>query len=162
MVGASAGGALAAGLCQMTRDRGGPDIAFQALLIPVTDDRLQTPSMRQPFGDGDPDAFNNRGAKGMWMHYLGADHDPTTTSPYAAPMRAASFADLPPACVLTYGRDPLRDEGINYAMALMAAGIDVELHNCPGAEHGGEIRNLDAVVRSIEILNATLAQALAG
>ena len=28
-------------------DRGGPAIAFQALLIPVLDDRMQTASMRQ-------------------------------------------------------------------------------------------------------------------
>ena len=75
-------------------------------------------------------------------------------------MRASSFGDLPPACVLTYGCDPLRDEGIHYAMALMAAGIDVELHTCPGAEHGGDIRNPEAAARSFQILDGALAQAL--
>lgn len=160
VVGASAGGALAAALCQMTRDRSGPRIAYQALFIPVTDDRLQTPSMKQDFDEASLDAFNNRASVGMWMHYLGADHDPAATSPYAAPMRASSFANLPPACVLTYGRDPLRDEGIQYAMALMAAGVDVELHNCPGAEHGGKMLNLEAAGRSMQILNGALKQGL--
>ncbi len=159
VTGGSAGGALAAALCQMTRDRGGPNIHFQALYIPVTDDRLQTPSMQQTF-DGSPDAFNSTSAKGMWMHYLGVDHDQATTSPYAAPMRAASFKDLPPAVVLTYGMDPLRDEGINYAMALMAAGVDVELHNCPGAEHGGVMLNLEAAGRAMSTMNDAIAQAL--
>lgn len=162
VVGASAGGALAAALCQMTRDRRGPAIRFQALFIPVTDDRMETASMRQPFKDESLEAFNGRAAKGMWMHYLGVDRDPAKTSPYAAPMRASSFEDLPPACVLTYGLDPLRDEGIQYAMALMAAGVDVELHNCPGAEHGGKMLNPEAAGRSMQVLNGALAQALAG
>lgn len=162
VVGASAGGALAAALCQMTRDRGGPAIGFQGLFIPVIDDRMNTVSMRQRFKDASLDAFNHRAAKGMWMHYLGADHDPAKTSPYAAPIRASSFADLPPACVLTYGLDPLRDEGIQYAMALMAAGVDVELHTCPGAEHGGKMLNLGAAARSMQVLNGALAEALAG
>lgn len=161
VVGASAGGALAAALCQMTRDRGGPAIGFQALFIPVTDDRMETPSMRQKFKGASVDAFNSRAAKGMWMHYLGADHDAAKTSPYAAPMRASSFADLPPACVLTYGMDPLRDEGIEYAMALMAAGVDVELHTCPGAEHGGKMLNLHAAGRAMQVLNGAIAEALA-
>ena len=68
----------------------------------------------------------------MWLHYLGEDYDREKTSPYAAPNRATEFSGLPPAIVWTNGLDPLRDEGIEYAMNLMAAGIDVELYNCPG------------------------------
>ena len=40
VTGGSAGGALAAAVALMARDRGGPAICFQALKIPVTDDRL--------------------------------------------------------------------------------------------------------------------------
>ncbi len=42
VMGGSAGGALAAAVALMARDRGGPAICFQALQIPVTDDRLTT------------------------------------------------------------------------------------------------------------------------
>ncbi|MBY0401652.1 alpha/beta hydrolase, partial [Myxococcota bacterium] len=46
VTGASAGGALAAALTLMSRDRSGPKIAYQALMIPVLDDRLKTASHR--------------------------------------------------------------------------------------------------------------------
>src|SRR5262249_16298792 len=45
VAGASAGGALAAAVALMARDRGAPMPAFQLLLYPVTDNRMTTPSM---------------------------------------------------------------------------------------------------------------------
>ena len=43
---------------------------------------------------------------------------------------------LPAAIVQVNGLDPLRDEGINYAMALMAADVPVELYCAPHQHHG--------------------------
>ena len=111
--GVSAGGALAAALTLMARDWGGPAIAFQALVIPVIDDRCDTPSMRQ-YDEGP--LFGGRLAKEMWVRYLGPDADGTTTSPYAAPGRAEDLHGLPPAFIQVNGLDPLRDEGIQYAL----------------------------------------------
>jgi len=132
--GDSAGGALAAALCQRARDEHGPAIDRQVLLIPVIDDRLDTPSMRA-FGGGHP-GFNAPAAEGMWLHYLGEGADRSATPPYGAPGRAEDLSGLPPAVIQVHGMDPLRDEGIDYARGLLAAGVSVELHVVPGAHHG--------------------------
>jgi len=133
VTGVSAGGALAAAVTMMARDWDGPTITFQALVIPVTDDRCDTPSIRQ-YEEGP--LFGGRLARAMWESYLGNDADRTTTSPYAAPGRAEDFRDLPPAFIQVNGLDPLRDEGIRYALELMAADVPVELYCAPNQHHG--------------------------
>jgi acetyl esterase/lipase len=55
---------------------------------------------------------------------------------YAAPARATDLAGLPPAYVSVMHFDPLRDEGVAYALAMLAAGVSVELHLFPGTFHG--------------------------
>jgi acetyl esterase/lipase len=159
VTGASAGGALAAAMPFMSRDRGGPAITFQALRIPVLDDRLDTPSMRT-FGEGHP-GFNAVSAARMWTDYLGAGYDRSRTSPYAAPSRAEDLSGLPPAVIQVNGLDPLRDEGIEYAGRLMAAGIAVELYCAPGAYHGAD--PLDPCTRLVgdNILHDAIAAAIA-
>lgn len=127
--GQSAGGALAAAVTLMARDRGGPALCFQVLEIPVLDDRCDTPSMRAH--EGTP-LWSRPQAQGSWVHYLGGQQ----ADEYAAPARAEDLSGLPPAYVLTGELDPLRDEGLTYAMRLLEAGVSVELHNFAGAIHG--------------------------
>lgn len=158
VTGGSAGGALTAAVTLMARDRGGPHIAYQAMMIPVIDDRLDTPSMGQA-GPGTP-GFNAAAAEGMWLHYLGEDYDREKTSPYAAPGRADDLSDLPPAFIQTNGLDPLRDEGIQYGLALLAEGIDVELYNCPGAYHGADPLDPRTAGVAFTVYNAALGAAL--
>jgi acetyl esterase/lipase len=131
--GGSAGGGLAAAVALMARDRGAPRLAFQLLIYPVLDDRLATPSMR---AFTDTPIWDRANSVHMWRHYLGASSE---ASPYAAPARAADLSGLAPAYVMTAEFDPLRDEGIEYAMRLMQAGVPTELHNYPGAFHGFDI-----------------------
>lgn len=157
VTGGSAGGALSAAVTLMARDRGGPRIAFQALMIPVLDDRLRTPSHHQ--AEGAP-GFNAAGNEGMWLHYLGENADREKTSPYAAPARAESLAGLPPAFVQTNGLDPLRDEGIEYALRLLADGVSVELYNCPGAYHGAPPLDERTAGLAFRVYNAALGAAL--
>lgn len=132
--GGSAGGNMSAAVALMARDRNGPDIAMQILLYPALDDRCDSPSMQN--GKGLP-LFSQENAVDCWKHYLGANRD--KVSPYAAPARADDLSNLPPAYVLTCEHDPLRDEGIDYAMRLMAAGVSVELHNYPGVPHAFDL-----------------------
>jgi acetyl esterase/lipase len=129
--GGSAGGNLTAAVALMARDRGGPDVAFQMLIYPVIDDRCETPSMKN---GADLYIWNYQNSLDMWDHYIGKDR--SNVSLYAAPARAEDLAGLPPAYTMTCEHDPLRDEAIIYAMRLMAAGVQVELHNYPGTVHG--------------------------
>jgi acetyl esterase len=131
VVGGSAGGGLAAALALLTRDRKGPKICFQVLGMPELDDRLQTPSM-QAFVD--TPVWNRPLAEHSWRQYLGPE--PGEVSQYAAPARATDLTMLPPAYISTMEFDPLRDEGLIYAMRLLEAGVSVELHQFAGTFHG--------------------------
>jgi acetyl esterase/lipase len=129
--GSSAGANLAAAVALLARDRMGPKICFQMLLVPALDDRLETLSARE-FTDV-PD-FGRSEAEVMWRWYLGEDAQ--DISPYAAPARAKNLSDLPTSYVLCAGLDPLRDEGLDYARRLTEAGVAVELHLVPSIPHG--------------------------
>ena len=129
--GCSAGGNLTAAVALMARDRGGPDVAFQMLIYPLIDDRCETPSMKDGAGLYIWDYQNTLDA---WDQYIGTER--SNVSLYAAPARADDLSGLPPTYVMTCEHDPLRDEAIIYAMRLMAAGVQVELHNYPGTVHG--------------------------
>ncbi|MFF2811385.1 alpha/beta hydrolase [Streptomyces sp. NPDC058000] len=131
VTGASAGGNLSAAVCLMARDRQGPRIVWQGLLIPCLDDRLRTASAQRIT---DRRIANGTGIGHTWDTYLGPDHDPHTPA-YAAPARATDLAGLPPAYVLTCGLDPLRDEGLDYARRLAEADVPVETKDVPGAWH---------------------------
>lgn len=155
--GQSAGGGLAAAVALLARDRGGPALCFQALGIPELDDRLDTPSMRA--FETTP-MWSRRQAELSWRYYLGG----RDADAYAAPARAEDLAGLPPAYVVTCELDPLRDEGLTYAMRLLAAGVSVELHSFPGTVHGSQLVRDAAVVKRmdaelVEALRRALAQA---
>ena len=132
--GTSAGGGLCAALALLARDRGGPHIAFQFLAVPELDDRLSTPSMT---AFTDTPLWSRPRAVISWDYYLGPGRAGSDdVSIYAAPARATDLAGLPPAYVSVMHFDPLRDEGIAYALAMLAAGVSVELHLFPGTFHG--------------------------
>lgn len=153
--GQSAGGGLAAATALLARDRGGPALCFQALGIPELDDRLETPSMRAFTATP---MWSRPQAELSWRYYLGG-REPDQ---YAAPARAEDLTGLPPAYVVTCELDPLRDEGIAYAMRLLAAGVSVELHSFPGTVHGSQLVRDAAVVKRMDAeLIAALRRALA-
>jgi acetyl esterase/lipase len=131
VMGQSAGGGLAAGLALLARDRGGPALRIQLLGIPELDHRLETPSMRQ---FTDTPLWSRPNAIQSWRCYLGESAG--EVSPYASPAIAKDLRGLPPAYVSTMEFDPLRDEGIAYALRLLEAGVPVELHQYPGTFHG--------------------------
>ena len=157
VTGGSAGGALAAAVALMARDRGGPPISLQALNVPVIDDRCTTTSMQQ-FEEAP--VFGAVQARQMWDAYLGVRADRSAVSPYAAPARAQDLSGLPPAFIQVGGLDPLRDEGIEYAMRLMAAGVPVELYCAPG-QHHGQSEDGRTAAHSQELYHDAIAAAIA-
>ena len=158
IAGQSAGGGIAAGIALMARDRGFPALCFQLLEIPELDDRLDTPSM---LAFQDTPLWNRPNAVWSWKHYLGPNHK-GEPSPYAAPARARDLFGLPPAYVSTMEFDPLRDEGILYALRMLQAGVSVELHSVPGTFHGsGMLPGADVSRRNAQEAIDVLRRALA-
>src|SRR5215468_7922015 len=128
VAGWSAGGNIAAVTCQLARDRGGPQIAGQLLVCPVTDCTFDRPS----HNDNATGYFLTRSLMyWFWDIYC----SPTDRiDPRVSPLRG-KLAGLPQAFVVTCEFDPLRDEGIAYGDALAKAGVSVEQHNGRGHFH---------------------------
>jgi acetyl esterase/lipase len=130
VAGDSAGANLATVTARRLRDDGGPQLRMQALIYPVCDSALNTPSYRE---NGSGFGLSAESMKRYWELYLdGADG----RHPDASPLQAGDLAGLPPAYVLTVCSDVLRDEGEAYARALEAAGVPVTLRRYDGAVHG--------------------------
>jgi acetyl esterase len=129
--GDSAGGNLAAVVALMARDRGGPPLAFQLLVYPVTDAARDTPSY---VDNADGYFLTAKAMAWFWNHYLPRPAD--GENPYASPLRAADVSGLAPALVITAEFDPLRDEGEAYARRLEKAGVAVRLTRYDGMIHG--------------------------
>ena len=159
--GDSAGGNLAAVVCLALRDAAQPLPSFQLLIYPATDMRAVAPS-HTTNGQGymltaDSIAYY-RG------HYMGPEAGPEQWADWrASPLLAASHAGLPPALVLTAGYDPLRDEGLQYADALSAAGVPTQ-YLCFERQIHGFItmgRLLDEAGTAVDLCAAALRRAFA-
>ncbi len=126
VAGDSAGGQLAIGVARRLRDQ----LSGIALIYPVTDAGLNTPSMRdfkERYG------LTAAGLQHYWRLYLdGADG----LQPDLPPLRAEELAGLPPTSVHTAEYDVLRDEGEAFVTKLQEAGVDVTHRRFDGTIHG--------------------------
>jgi cation diffusion facilitator CzcD-associated flavoprotein CzcO/acetyl esterase/lipase len=151
VAGWSAGANIAAVTCQLARDRGGPEIAGQVLICPVTDCTFD----RTSYNDNATGYFLTRSLMfWFWDIYCSpADR----TDPRASPLRG-KLAGLPPAFVVTCEFDPLRDEGIAYAEAMAVAGVQVEQLQARGHFHSS-FTMVDVVITGVRG-RARMAEAL--
>lgn len=129
--GDSAGGNLAAVMALMAAERGGPEIALQLLIYPVTDVNFNTVSYSD---NAEGYSLTKVGMQWYWEHYL--ENDADALNPYAAPLQAESLVGQPPALVITAEFDPLRDEGEAYAKRLTEAGVATTVTRYDGMIHG--------------------------
>ena len=153
VMGDSAGGGLAAGVCLLARDRGGPPVAQQLLVYPMLDDRIHPPDPELlPFLTWTYDD-NVTG----WTALLGDSAGTDTVPPYAAPARARDLAGLPDTYLDVGDLDIFRDEDITYAQRLADAGVPAEL--APLLEAVGETEA--PPIGDVETRRVTYAQRLA-
>jgi acetyl esterase len=129
--GDSAGGNLAAVVCQKAAAGSGPAPCAQVLLYPPTD-RTRSWSSLALFADG----FFLRRADIDWYHFQYTGSTAAQPDPAQNPLCATNFAGLAPALIVTAGFDPLRDEGEAYAEALRRSGVPVVLKRFSGLLHG--------------------------
>jgi acetyl esterase/lipase len=131
VMGDSAGGGMAAALTILARDRGGPMIAHQILLMPMLDDRTTTP---------DPQIaqmvlWSYDDSATAWPALLGDAAGGPDVPATAAPARLEDATGLPPAYIEVGQIDVFRDEDTAYVTKLSRAGVTVEFHLHPGAPH---------------------------
>lgn len=136
VAGDSAGGNLAALVCQKAQEnRGVPQIAFQLLIYPalslgprrpVAEETGELPQMGFPL---DP-----RGLRWFQRYYIPEHMDPA--DPRLSPLSASDLAGLPAAYIVTAGLDPLRKDAIAYAERLKQAGVAAVQIDYPTMIHG--------------------------
>ena len=128
--GDSAGGNLAAVAALRARDRGSPSLGVCAMLCPITDCRTDDRSMTE-MAEGY--FLTRERMEWYWDQYAPTGVD--RAGPELSPLRA-NLAGLAPAVVVTAGLDPLRDQGVDFARACSAAGVDTVLVHQAGTIHG--------------------------
>ena len=145
VMGASAGGGLAAALALLARDRGEVPLAGQVLMVPMLDDRTVVRNARDPHPYAGEFIWTQDKNHFGWSSLLGCEPGSPGVSPYAAAARAEDLAGLPPTLITTGALDLFAEENMEYARRLMRAGVATELHVYPGAFHGFQM-NPDARV----------------
>lgn len=128
VAGIEAGANLAAVAALMARDRGGPELAGQILIMPMLDPGLSTCSMRELPNDASVAGVATTCAA-SYRGYL--PHAADRIHPYASPLQSSRLKNLPQALILSAEDDPLRDEAEQYAAKLTAAGVTTTVKRMP-------------------------------
>ena len=126
--GIEAGANLAAVSSMMSRDRGGPPLVGQILIMPMLDPGLSTCSMREMPAHADQ-AMAAANCAASYSDYLPNASD--RTHPYASPLLSSRLKNLPPALILSGEEDPLRDEAEQYGAKLIGCGIKTTVRRLP-------------------------------
>ena len=132
VAGDSAGATMATVTALRIHEAGGPAIAAQLLIYPVTDYPDPAPPSYAERGEGC--GLTANGMRWGWDHYIRNSAD--RFEPYVSPLRATDLSGLPPAYIITAEYDLLRDEGMAYAARLKQSGVDTTLVHYDDMNHG--------------------------
>lgn len=134
VLGDSAGGALAANVCNTAETRELPRPMCQVLIYPVTDDEMNTESMML---FPDTPLWNAKNNHKMWPMYLKGVTDEQRR--IAVPVKNPLPQSLPPTYIETAEFDCLHDEGLAYAKHIEGVAECVEINETQGTIHGYDI-----------------------
>lgn len=148
--GESAGGGLAAALCQRIFDTGGEQPAAQWLVYPMLDDRTAADKSLDAIQHLGWDNLSNRFG---WSAYLGHNVGAEEVARWSVPTRREDLAGLPPAWIGVGDLDLFFDEDKSYAERLQASGVDCELFISERAPHGFASFNPDAQI-SVDFMSS--------
>lgn len=141
--GISGGGPMAAACTLTARRKQYPKIYAQMLLCPMLDDRNNTVSSKQFYGNSMWNGATNTMA---WDLVLGSRRGTKDVSELMAPARAVDLSGLPPTFIDVGECEVFRDEVVAYASKMWECGSSAELHVWPGAFHGFDVMGGDVPV----------------
>ncbi|HTT99585.1 MAG TPA: alpha/beta hydrolase [Rhizomicrobium sp.] len=157
--GSSAGGAIAAALCLLSRERADFNIRMHVVVHGCLDfaqsfeDKHILPARRQFLSARDWAFCKNL--------YLPDARD--RNMPLASPLLAKDFRGLPRALVITAEYDVLKAEGRSYAERLRAAGVGVVYRDFPNSDHGFMYFGPKSeAIEALDLMTAEIRDALHG
>jgi acetyl esterase len=125
IVGDSAGGNMAAVLCLIVRDLGGPKIDLQVLINPAPDLRC----------NGTIEQQNDSLDILRWQANQYVSTPEEVDHPYVSPLNSNNLYNLPPAVILIAEKDELRLDGEQYAKKLKESGVPTFIYCQKGIGH---------------------------
>ncbi|MBB2948116.1 acetyl esterase [Actinoplanes lutulentus] len=153
--GDSAGGQLATVTARRQRDAATP-LDYQVLVYPALDPLTSAESYDEVGAYG----LDRASMKLAWETFV---PDPALRfSPDVAPLAVADLSGMPPTLLITAEYDALRDEGADYADALIAAGVPVVHTRYMGVNHGfaRKLATIDAARAAADQVASALRSAL--
>jgi len=141
IAGDSGGGAICTTLSQLSLFDSNLQIDKQVLIYPSVDYTMSCASINE-----NTPGFLLEKEKVDWYfsHYFQHNENRKSVSPLFMPMVSSIGKKMPETLVITAGCDPLRDEGVAYANAIAATGVNVIQHSFDDMIHAYML--LDALV----------------
>ena len=131
VLGDSAGGCLAANLCNTVESKNLPRPCCQVLIYPVTDNSMTTTSMKT---FTDTPLWNAKNNQRMWKMYL--KNCTVQQEELAVPLKNQLPKVLPPTYVETAEFDCLHDEAILYGEKIKNRTAELQINETKGTFHG--------------------------